>query len=55
MISICISPKRTEIEKATQALIAKRDNDIKMDNTKMENQRMLQSVEGDRQRKSVGS
>jgi len=45
--------KRTEIEKATQALISKRDNDIKMENTKMENQRMLQSVEGERQRRSV--
>jgi len=45
--------KRTEIEKATEALIAKLDNDIKMENTKMENQRMLQSVEGERQRKSI--
>lgn len=45
--------KRTEIEKATQALIAKRDNDIKMENTKMENSRMMQSIEGEKQRKSV--
>ncbi len=40
--------KRTDIEKSTQALIVKRDNDIKM-----ENERMLQSIEGERQRRSI--
>ena len=45
--------KRTEIEKNTQAMVAKRDNDIKMETTKMENERLLQNAEAERQRRSV--
>lgn len=45
--------KRKEVEKATEALIAKRDNDIKMENTRMENERLMQHAEAERKRKSV--
>lgn len=45
--------KRKEVEKATEALIAKRDNDIKMENTKMENDRLFQHAEAERKRKSI--
>ncbi len=45
--------KRAEIEKNHQAMMAKRDNDIKMENAKMENARALQNVEAERQRRSV--
>jgi len=45
--------KRKEVEKATEALVAKRDNDIKMENTRMENERLLQHAEAERKRKSV--
>lgn len=47
------SMKRIEIEKSTEALISKRNNDIQMENTKMENDRMMQSIEGERARKNV--
>ncbi len=45
--------KRAEIEKNHQAMMAKRDNDIKMENAKMENARLLQSAEAERQRRGV--
>ncbi len=45
--------KRAEIEKNHQAMMAKRDNDIKMETAKMENARALQNVEAERQRRSV--
>ncbi len=45
--------KRKEVEKATEALIAKRDNDIKMENTRMENERLMQHAEAERKRKNV--
>ncbi len=45
--------KRAEIEKNHQAMMAKRDNDIKMETAKMENARALANVEAERQRRSV--
>lgn len=45
--------KRLEIEKNTQAMIAKRDNDIKMDTTKMENERLLRNAEAEKERRNV--
>lgn len=45
--------KRAEIEKNHQAMMAKRDNDIKMETAKMENSRALANVEAERQRRSV--
>ena len=47
------SMKRIEIEKNTQAMIAKRDNDIKLDTAKMENERLLRNTEAEKQRRSV--
>jgi regulator of protease activity HflC (stomatin/prohibitin superfamily) len=45
--------KRKEVEKATEALVAKRDNDIKMENTRMENERLMQHAEAERKRKGI--
>jgi regulator of protease activity HflC (stomatin/prohibitin superfamily) len=45
--------KRAEIEKNHQAIMAKRDNDIKMETAKMENERLLQNAEAERQRRNV--
>jgi regulator of protease activity HflC (stomatin/prohibitin superfamily) len=47
------SMKRMEIEKNTQAMIAKRDNDIKLETAKMENERLLRNAEAEKQRRSV--
>jgi hypothetical protein len=45
--------KRVEIEKNTQALIAKLDNDIKLETAKMENARLLADIEAGRERRQV--
>lgn len=45
--------KRAEIEKNHQAMMAKRDNDIKMETAKMENERLLKNAEAERQRRNV--
>lgn len=45
--------KRIEIEKASEVLIAKRDNDIKAENTKRENERFIQSAQAEREKKQI--
>lgn len=45
--------KRAEIEKNHQAMMAKRDNDIKMESAKMENERLLHNAEAERQRRNI--
>jgi regulator of protease activity HflC (stomatin/prohibitin superfamily) len=45
--------KRTEIEKASEVLIAKRDNDIKAENSKRENERFIQSAQAEREKKQI--
>jgi len=45
--------KRTEIEKATEVFISKRDNDIKAENTKRENERLIQSAQAEREKKQI--
>lgn len=45
--------KRIEIEKASEVLVAKRDNDIKAENTKRENERFIQSAQAEREKKQI--
>jgi regulator of protease activity HflC (stomatin/prohibitin superfamily) len=45
--------KRTEIEKAAQSLIAKRDDEIRLETANRNNEIMLRNAEAERQRRSI--
>ena len=45
--------KRTEIEKSSEALVSKRDNERMIENANKANEMMLKNIEAERQKKSI--
>lgn len=45
--------KTEQVKKNKEAMVAKLDNEIKIENSRVENERLLQNANADRQRKTV--